>query len=63
MTSWKEGKILAGHVNEVKKRVREIIKNKTGVAVEQLIVQELRKQLLQEIELKSFYLRLKNDKC
>lgn len=35
VTSWKDGKILAGHVNEAKKRVREIIKNKTGVAVDQ----------------------------
>ena len=29
VTSWKEGKILAGRVNEAMKRVREIIKNKT----------------------------------
>ena len=35
MTSWKENKILAGRVNEPKKRVRKIIKNKTGVAVDQ----------------------------
>ena len=35
VTSWKEGKILAGRVNEAKKRVREIIKSKTGIAVDQ----------------------------
>ena len=35
VTSWKDGKILAGRVNEAKKRVREIIKSKTGIAVDQ----------------------------
>ena len=35
VTSWTEGKILAGRVNEAKKRVREIIKSKTGIAVDQ----------------------------
>lgn len=61
MTSWKEGKILAGRVNEAKKRVREIIKNKTGVAVDQPDSTGAGEQQPQEIQLESFYLRQKNN--
>ena len=63
VTSWKEGKILAGRVNEAKNRVREIIKSKTGIAVDQPdSVGSGEQQQQQETQLESFYLRLKNNK-
>ena len=62
VTSWKKGKILAERVNEVNKRVREIIKNKTGVAVDQPDSTGAGEQHPQEMQLEGFYLRLKTTK-